>query len=229
MSHRTFTYVGTRPIRHDGVDKVTGRAAYGADFTLPGMLHAVVLRSPHAHARIVSIDTTDAEAVPGVKAVITGRDLPETTAKLSMGEGAIDLRDISENVIARTKVLYDGHAIAAVAATTIEAAREGARRIKVVYDVLEPVMTVDAAMAPDAPLLHDGMVTKGVHGDRTPSNVAARMELKRGNLEAGFASADVVVEREFRTPTVHQGYIEPHACVARMGEDGRAVVWCCTQ
>jgi len=231
VSDRTFTYVGTRPIRHDGVDKVTGRAAYGADFTLPGMLHAVVLRSPHAHARIVSIDTADAEAVPGVKAIITGHDFPETTAKLSMGEGAIDLRDISENVIARTKVLYDGHAIAAVAATTIDGAREAARRIKVTYDVLEPVMTVNAAMAPNAPLLHDGMMTKGARGSRAnvPSNVAARMELKRGDLDAGFAAADVVVEREFRTPTVHQGYIEPHACVARMGEDGRAVVWCCTQ
>jgi CO/xanthine dehydrogenase Mo-binding subunit len=229
MSERTFKYVGTRPIRHDGVDKVTGRAAYGADFALPGMLHAVALRSPHAHARIVSIDTRDAEAVPGVKAVVTAKDVPETRARLAMGEGAIDLRDISENMLARTKVLYDGHTVAAVAATSVSAAREGAARIKVVYEVLVPVMSIEAACAPGAPILHADMVTKGQHGATAPSNVAARMELKRGDLDKGFASADVVIEREFRTPTVHQGYIEPHACVARYGEDGRAVVWCSTQ
>ncbi len=229
MSARTFTQVGTRPIRHDGVDKVTGRANYGADFTLPGMLHGAVLRSPHAHARIVSIDTRAAEAMPGVKAVITGVDIPETNAKLLLGEGAIDLHDVGDNLLAHGKVLYHGHAVAAVAAVTAEAAREAAAQITVVYDLLEPVMTLDRAMAPDAPILHDGMVTKGQPGATGPSNVAARMELKRGDLAKGFAEADVVVEREFRTATVHQGYIEPHACVARYGEDGRAVVWCSTQ
>jgi CO/xanthine dehydrogenase Mo-binding subunit len=229
MSARTFTQIGTRPIRHDGVDKVTGRANYGADFTLPGMLHGAVLRSPHAHARIVSIDTSAAEAMPGVKAVITGVDIPETNAKLMLGEGAIDLHDVGDNLLAHGKVLYHGHAVAAVAAVTDEAAREAAAQIKVVYDVLEPVMTLDRAMAPDAPLLHDDMVTKGQPGASGPSNVASRMELKRGDLAKGFAEADVVVEREFRTATVHQGYIEPHACVARYGEDGRAVVWCSTQ
>src|SRR5262245_30482508 len=229
MSPRTFTQVGTRPIRHDGVDKVTGRANYGADFTLPGMLHGAVLRSPHAHARIVSIDTAAAEAAPGVKAVITGADIPETNAKLMLGEGAIDLHDVGDNLLAHAKVFYNGHAVAAVAAVTDEAARAAAALIKVVYDVLEPVMSVDRAMAPDAPILHKDMVAKGVHGASAPSNVASRMELKRGDLAKGFAEADVVVEREFRTATVHQGYIEPHACVARYGEDGRAIVWCSTQ
>ena len=229
MSARTFTQVGTRPIRHDGVDKVTGRANYGADFSLPGMLHGAVLRSPHAHARIVSIDTSAAEAMPGVKAVITGVDIPETNAKLMLGEGAIDLHDVGDNLLAHGKVLYNGHAVAAVAAVSAEAAGAAAAQIKVVYDVLEPVMTLDRAMAPDAPILHEGMVTKGQPGASSPSNVASRMELKRGDLAKGFAEADVVVEREFRTATVHQGYIEPHACVARYGEDGRAIVWCSTQ
>jgi len=225
---REFTYVGTRPIRHDGVDKVTGRASYGADMTWPGMLHGFVLRSPHAHARIVSIDTAAAEAMPGVQAVITGSDLPETTAKIALGEAAIDLRDIGDNVIARTKVLYHGHAVAAVAATTLDIARRAAETIAVVYDVLEPVMSIDRAIAADAPILHPAMRTKGAAAGE-PSNVASRMELKRGDLDAGFAEADLVVEREFRTPMVHQGYIEPHACIARCGEDGRAVVWCTTQ
>ena len=228
---REFTCVGTRPVRHDGVDKVTGRASYGADVTWPGMLHGVVLRSPHAHAHIVSIDTSAAEAMPGVHAVITGRDLPETTAKIALGEAAIDLRDIGDNVIARTKVLYHGHTVAAVAATTLDIARQAAETIAVVYEVLEPVMSIDRAIAADAPLLHPAMRTKGAPaaGATDASNIASRLELRRGDVDAGFAAADVVVEREFRTATVHQGYIEPHACIARCGEDGRAIVWCTTQ
>jgi len=215
-----FKYIGTRPIRHDGVDKVTGRAAYGADLSLPGMLHGVVLRSPHAHARIVSIDTSAAEATPGVRAVITGKDIPPNSAKLMLGgEAALDLRDMGDNLLAHDKALYHGHAIAAVAAVSVDAAREAAQKITVVYEPLPPVMTVDDAMAPGAPLLHDQFA----------KNVAHRMELKRGDTAQGFAAADVVVEREFRTPTVHQGYIEPHACVARSGQDGRATVWCTTQ
>jgi len=227
---RDFKYVGTRPIRHDGVDKVTGRASYGADPAWPGMLHGFVLRSPHAHARIVSIDTKAAEAVPGVHAVITGKDLPETTATIALGEAAIDLRDIGDNVLARTKALYHGHAVAAVAATTIDIARQAAAAIDVVYEVLEPVTGIDRAIAADAPILHPALRTKGASADAgRPTNIASRMELKRGDVDAGFAEADVVVEREFRTPMVHQGYIEPHACIARCGEDGRAVVWCTTQ
>ena len=229
MSERTFKQVGTRPIRHDGVDKVTGRASYGADFSLPGMIHGAVVRSPHAHARIVSIDTSAAEAAPGVKAVITGADIPETNAKLMLGEGTIDLHDIGDNVMAHAKVLYHGHTVAAVAASTAQAARDAAALIKVVYDVLEPVTSVDRAMAPDAPILDEAMTTKGQPDAKAPTNVAQRMELKRGDVAKGFADADVVVEREFRTATVHQGYIEPHACVARYGEDGRAIVWCSTQ
>ena len=232
MSEREFRYIGTRPIRHDGVDKVTGRANYGADFSLPGMLHGLVLRSPHAHARIVSIDTRAAEALPGVKAVVTGQDFVETTAKLSMGEGAIDLHDIADNVIARRKALYDGHPVAAVAATSLETAREALALIQVTYDVLEPVMSIDRAIAAGAPLLHEDMVTKGKPSKNAPAgptNVAGRLEFSRGDLAAGFAEADVVTEHEFRTPTVHQGYIEPHACVARSGEDGRVLLWTTTQ
>jgi CO/xanthine dehydrogenase Mo-binding subunit len=231
MSGATFTAIGTRPIRHDGVDKVTGRANYGADFTLPGMLHGAVVRSPHAHARIVSIDTIDAERVPGVRAVVTGKDFALTDAKLGMGEGAMDLHDMSDNLLARDKVLYDGHAVAAVAATSPEAAAEAARLVKVEYDVLEPVLSVDRAMEPGAPILHPDMVThaRPPVKESGPTNIAGRLELTRGNIEQGFAEADVVVERVFRTPTSHQGYIEPHACVARVNEDGRIAIWTTTQ
>ncbi len=230
MSERTFDVVGTRPIRHDGVDKVTGRAAYGADANWPGMLHGVLLRSPHAHARIRSIDTRAAAAMPGVKAVLVGADLPDTNAAISLGEAAIELRDMSHNMLARDKVVYHGQAVAAVAATTLDIARAAADAIRVDYEPLRPVLTVDEALAPDAPILHEDMVTKGAAvGAKTHTNLAARYEFKRGDVAAGFADADIVVEREFRTPTVHQGYIEPHACVARCGEDGRAVIWCTTQ
>ena len=139
------------------------------------MIHGAVVRSPHAHARIVSIDTSAAEAAPGVKAVITGEDIPETNAKLMLGEGAIDLHDIGDNAMAHAKVLYHGHSVAAVAAVTPQAARDAAALIKVVYDVLEPVTSVDRAMAPDAPILDDTMTTKGQPGANAPTNVAQRM------------------------------------------------------
>src|SRR5262249_19190611 len=130
---KDFKYVGTRPIRHDGLDKVTGRANYGADFALPGMLYAGVLRSPHAHARIVSIDTTAAEAMPGVRAVITGRDIPENFAKVAMGgEGTFDMHDMGDNALAHRKALYHGHAVAAVAAVSLPAAAGAGARIQLV-------------------------------------------------------------------------------------------------
>jgi CO/xanthine dehydrogenase Mo-binding subunit len=227
----TYAYVGTRPIRHDGVDKVTGRANYGADVSLPGMLYGAVVRSPHAHARILSIDTSRAAAMPGVKAIVTGNDIPETSAKLAMGEGALDLHDIGDNMLAHGKALYHGHAVAAVAATSLELAREAAAQVDVRYEPLPPVLSLDQAIAPGAPILHANLVTRGRAGATTPgpTNVAARLELRRGDVERGFAEADVVVEREFRTRMVHQGYIEPHACVARWGSDGRAVIWTTTQ
>jgi CO/xanthine dehydrogenase Mo-binding subunit len=227
-----FEFVGTRPIRHDGMDKVTGRAAFGADISLPGMLHGAVVRSPHAHARILSIDTSAAEALPGVKAVVTGSEIARSDKKVYLGgEGGFDLTDMGDNAMAHEKALYNGHAIAAVAASTPEIAREAARLVRVEYDVLEPALTLERALAKDAPILHADMTTGGKPLEHMtgPTNLAARMELKRGDVDAGFAEADVVVEHEFRTPMVHQGYIEPHATVARVGADGRIVLWTTTQ
>jgi CO/xanthine dehydrogenase Mo-binding subunit len=228
---RKYRWIGTRPIRHDGVDKVTGRANFGADFSLPGMLWGKVLRSPHAHARIKSIDVSAALELDGVKAVITSADLPEISSEAgSSGESPIDFRHLSLNVLARDKVLYHGHPVAALAATTPEIAERALEHIRVEYEPLPCVLDVMEAMSPDAPILHDDLRTRGV----TPapdhaSNVATRMELANGDVEKGFAEADVVLEREYTTRTVHQGYIEPHAVVARTGEDGQSIVWCCTQ
>ena len=221
-----YKWVGTRPIRPDGLDKVTGKAQFGADLTLPGMLFGKVVRSPHAHARILSIDTSAAESMLGVKAVITGSDFPDLVAN-----GAHPMAiDVSHNAIARDKVLYEGHVVAAVAATTRELAEAAAKAVEVSYEVLPHVLTVDEAMADNAPLLHEGMITKGVDpAPDQPSNIASRIVHERGDLEQGFGEAEVVVEREFTTKPVHQGYIEPHAAVADANSDGRANIWCSSQ
>ena len=228
---KEYKVIGTRPIRHDGVDKVTGRAIYGADFQITGLLHGRVLRSPHAHARIVSIDTSRAETHPGVKGVVTAQDLPPAEDKMAyLGEGAVNLKYLCDNILASDKVLYKGHAIAAVAATNPHIAEEACQLIDVEYEVLPPVLEVRQAMEPDAPLLHENLKTSslGETADK-PSNVASHLQHKKGDIEKGFAEADVVIDREFVTGTVHQGYIEPHNATALYNPDGQLTVWCSTQ
>ena len=229
--NKEYKVIGTRPIRHDGVEKVTGRALYGADFQTAGLLHGKVLRSPHAHARIISIDTNRAEAYPGVKGVVTAQDLPTAEDKVAdLGEGAVNLKYLCDNVLASDKVLYKGHAIAAVAATNPHIAEEACKRIDIEYEVLPPVLEVRQAMAPDAPLLHEDLKTSsmGETADE-PSNVASHLQHKKGDLDRGFNEADVIIEREFVTGTVHQGYIEPHNATALYNPDGQLTVWCSTQ
>lgn len=226
-----YQVIGTRPIRHDGVDKVVGRAQYGADVRLSGLLYGAVLRSPHAHARIVSIDTREAEALPGVQAVVTGADLPVLEDKIAeQGEGAVNLRYQSENILARNKVLYYGHAVAAVAATSPHIASEATKLIQVTYELLPPVLDVRRAMRDDAPILLDDLRTDelGKKGSN-PSNIAAHIQHKRGDVDKGFAEAAVVVEREFTTSMVHQGYLEPHNATALYSADGQLTVWTSTQ
>ncbi len=228
---REFKYIGRRTIRPDGFDKVTGRAQYGADLSLPGMIWGRTLRSPHAHAKILSIDTSKAEAHPDVLAVVTFKDFGSVQAEtINAGEGAADVLDLARNCLADNKVLYHGHAIAAVAARTERAADDALALIDVKYEALPPVLDVEDAMQASAPVLHEDMFTQGYEETPDkPSNIATRLEMKMGDVDAGFAEADVIVEREFRTPTAHQGYIEPHACTARYDEDGQSMVWCCTQ
>ena len=226
-----FKVVGTRPIRPDGVDKVTGRAKFGADLHLPGMLVGKVLRSPHPHAKLISIDTSKAEKLSGVKAIVTRDDFGEMPAPVGpQGPVYTDFRDITRNMMAREKVLFDGHAVAAIAATSESVAKRAMKLIKVKYEPLPHVIDPVEAMQPGAPVLHEKMITEGVQPKpRKASNVAIRHEASIGDVEAGFKKADVIVEREFDTKTVHQGYIEPHACVANVAEDGMAELWCSTQ
>jgi CO/xanthine dehydrogenase Mo-binding subunit len=214
-----FKVIGTRPDRPDGIDKVTGRARFGADMVLPGMLTGRILRSPHAHARIRSIDTSKAEALSGVKAVVTRADFDDVPE---------DMADILDNCMAGTKALYDGHAVAAVAANSSAVARKALKLIEVDYEVLPHVTDVDEAMQPDAPVLHEGCQQETVPEGMSP-NVIARSEFGHGDVEAGLAQADRVVKRTFRTAATHQGYIEPHACVATMSADGQGDLWVCTQ
>jgi len=226
-----YKVLGTRPVRHDGADKVTGRAKYGADIQLSGMLHGAILRSPHAHAKILSIDTSQAKKMPGVRAVVTAGDLPDLQDKVAhLGEGAVNLAHLGGNVLARDKVLYKGHAVAAVAASDRHQAAAALERIKVEYEPLPAVTWVLDAMQDDAPLLHDDVFTDemGKQADR-PSNVPTHLHFEQGDVEQGFGEADVIIEREFRTASVHQGYIEPHASTAHWNQDGHLTVWTSTQ
>lgn len=223
-SGRNFSSVGTRPIRPDGIDKVTGRARYGADFNMAGQLVGRILRSPHAHAIIKKIDTSKAEKLAGVKAVITAKDLPDLT------DGDAAMYDILDNSMARTKALYDGHAVAAVAAIDARTARQALKLIEVDYEVLPHVTDVDEAIKHTAPLINDAIFTEGLEEKPAkPSNVTKRTQYGHGDVHQGFGEADFVVERSFKTEQTHQGYIEPHACVASVNPDGTADLWVCTQ
>ena len=223
-------WIGKRTIRPDGEDKVTGRASFGADFAQAGMLWGKVLRSPYPHARIKSIDLDRAAAAPGVKAVMSGADLVDFPLDTPVLVGPADMRFVSRNVMARDKALYAGHAVAAVAATTAEAAEAALALIDVDYEVLPWVIDVDEAMRPDAPVLHDFLRTQGVDlAADLPTNVASRAEFTLGDVDDGFAEADVVIERDFKTKPVHQGYIEPHACLVSVAADGRATIWSSSQ
>jgi CO/xanthine dehydrogenase Mo-binding subunit len=217
-------WIGQRTVRPDGVDKVTGRAAFAADTTMPGMIWGKVLRSPHPHARIRAIDTSKAEKLPGVKAVITSRDIVDFPLDKPVILGIQDMRWMCRNVMARDKALFHGHPIAAVAAMSEAIAAQACALIEVDYEVLPWAIEIDDALKPDAPILHDFMKFEG-----KPSNIAAKLEIKKGDIEQGFAEAEIVIERSFTTRAVHQGYIEPQACLVSVGADNKTVIWSSSQ
>ena len=228
---QAFKWVGTRPVRPDGVPKVTGAAKFGADYHLPGMIYGKVLRSPHAHARIRSIDTSRAAALPGVKAVMTGADLPDHPFQYIGPERlSVNFWHVTRNIMAREKVLYEGHAVAAVAAISMAIANRALALIDVDYEVLPHVIDVEEAMAEDAPLLFEDMITRGVDpAPNRPSNVSKRVGFEIGDLDAGFAEADEVIEKHYRTAPIHQAYIEPQACLANWEGGGKAELWSSSQ
>ncbi|GMU41779.1 MAG: carbon-monoxide dehydrogenase large subunit [Chloroflexota bacterium] len=227
--------IGTRPIRPDGVDKVTGRATYGADVRLPGLLQGRVKRSPHAHAIIKRIDLSRALALPGVLAAVTFDDLPVPHEQvMETVRGPLPTAWDSERVLARRKVLFRGHPIAAIAALDHHIAEDALELIDVEYEVLPAVVTIDDALRPDAPILHDDGKAALVPGlfepvDGRESNIARTITLGFGDLDAGFATADVILERQYETAMVHQGYIEPHNATAVWSQDGKVTIWTSTQ
>ena len=242
LSNQEFNVVGTRPIRQDGADKVTGRALYGADIRLPGLLHGKILRSPHAHARIKSIDASRALALRGVHAVVTADEMAQPSGIIAdQAEGSLsNARFMSNNIMAKDKALYKGHAVAAVAADNPHVAEQALSLIDVEYEVLPVVLDAKEAMKEEAPLVHDRLANQynarsragGTRsGDDTEksTNVSNRFEFQLGDLESGFQAADVIVEKEVSTVAVHQGYIEPHSATAMWHSDGNLTIWSSSQ
>ena len=224
MNEMNNKWIGKNTVRPDGAEKVTGRAEYGADTSMPGMIWGSVLRSPHPHAKIISINTKKAEALKGVKAVITSKDIVDFPLDTPVILGIQDMRWMCRNVMAKDKVLFHGHPLAAVAATTQEIAAKACELIEVEYEILPWSIDIEDAIKPDAPILHDNYT----FNDK-PSNIVGTLEHKKGNLEEGFAKADVIIERNFKTEAVHQGYIETHACLVSVAGDGRATIWSSSQ
>jgi CO/xanthine dehydrogenase Mo-binding subunit len=213
--------VGERVLRLDGKEKVTGEAIYLPDFVLPKMLHGKILRSPHAHARILSIDASAALALPDVKAVITAADIPDHR------HGPLIL---DRPVLARDKVFFVGEPVAAVAAATSEAAERGLRLIKVKYQRLLAVLDPEAALEDSAPVIHEDLeqfvalfpVVRG-------GNVCSKTTIEAGDVEKAFAESDYVREDTFRTQMVHQAHLEPNGAVAKIDAQGNITCWTSTQ
>ena len=221
---KKYNVIGTRPVRPDGTDKVTGRALYGADFEMAGLLHGKILRSPHPHARIKSINFDEALKIDGVLAVVTSKDLPDNPdgiSSIAYGRG---------NILAKDKVLYVGHAIAGVAAIDSHTAEEALEAIKVEYEILSPSLSVEEAMDNSSEIIHENAFMKEF-GEMTTTNnnIDEHFQHKMGNVSKGFEEADVVVEGKYSTVMVHQGYIEPHAATALWKADGTITVWNSTQ
>jgi CO/xanthine dehydrogenase Mo-binding subunit len=216
--------IGAAVGRVEGADKVSGQATYGADVHFPDTLWGKILRSPYPHARIVRIDTTKAWQVPGVKAIVTGKDEPEHYQGKS-------IRDIP--VLCWDKVRYIGDKVAAVAAESRDAAEEAINLIDVEYEELPAVFDVIEAMKPGAPVLHDNAPAY----DGAPkeimaaagTNVVNKLTFGKGDIEKGFAEADLVLEHTFRMPIHHQGYLEPQSFLVKIEDDGKVNAWASTK
>jgi carbon-monoxide dehydrogenase large subunit len=214
--------IGTSTVRSEGAEKVTGRAIYATDVMLPGMLWAKVLRSPIAYGRIKHIDVSRARALPGVHAVVTGADV----------QGRLIGRKIYDMpILAHDGVRFAGEKIAGVAAKSEEIAEAAVELIEVEYEEWAPLLDPLAALQPSAPLLHPAVQSyRGLlHSIEKPSNVFVDLSWKKGDVDAGFCEADLILENTFTTSPVHQGYLEPHSCVVQAENTGGAQIWACSK
>jgi xanthine dehydrogenase molybdenum-binding subunit len=218
-----YTVVGRRIPRVDAFSKVTGEAIYSGDVLLPNMLHGKILRCPYPHAKLLKLDITKAKAVPGVKAVITADDVPGYKHKSTL------LFDGLPH-LAKDKAVYAEQPVAVVAAVSVKVAEEALKLIEVEYEVLTPILDVEEAGKPDAPLIHNDLFTnittlREPQKNDQPSNIAHSLIINRGDLEEGFKNADIVIEKTFKTCPVNQGYVEPIASIAEIDPDGKIIVW----
>ena len=224
MNEINNKWIGKNTVRPDGAEKVTGRAQYSSDTSMPGMIWGHVLRSPHPHAKIISIDTKKAESLEGVKSVITSKDIVDFPLDTPVTLGIQDMRWMCRNIMARDKVLFHGHPLAAVAATTEAIAEKACQLIEVQYEILPWAIDIEDAIKDDAPILHEH-----IKFNNKPSNIAGTLEHKKGDIEEGFSKADIIIERDFKTEAVHQGYLETHSCLVSVAADGRATIWSSSQ
>ncbi len=213
--------LGSSMTRVDAEEKVTGRAIYGEDVQLPRMIYGVLLRSPHAHAKILSVDTRVAEQMPGVKAIVSAKDT-------DMGYFGYELHDY--RVFAVDKVRFRGEPVAAVAATTKDIAKAAAAKIKVEYEELPAVFDPELALKDDAPLVHEDCTAYAIDWEtERHGNLCYRIEVEDGDIEQGFAEADEIIMAEYETPEAHPAAIEPHSATAMRDVGGRISVWTSTQ
>ena len=227
---KDYKVVGTRPIRHDGYEKVTGKAIYGADIKLPGLIWGAVSRSPHAHAKIISIDTSEAKKMAGVLAVITHEDMPKAENKMvDLGEGSVNFKWASEKLMANNKVIYRGQPVAAIAAIDRHVAEEAARKILVEYEVLDSVTNVVDAMKENAPIILEDLIGDDLGEKIHNTNMSEHIRHDFGDVEKSMEDSDHIFEGEFNMEMVHQGYIEPHNATAVWNEDGQIKIWTSTQ
>lgn len=235
-SKKKYKVIGNNPIRHDGYDKVTGRAIYGADVKLPGLIWGEVLRSPYAHAKIKSINISKAEKFEGVFSVITSKDIPINSnyddnhiKNLQKRMPNMNLKRDVDNILASEKVLYKGHPVAAVAAKDRNTAKEACKLIEVEYEVLEPVKNVDEAIRKNAPIILEDLEGDHLGKIVTNTNIAKHFRHAFGDIDKAFNNCDLVIEKEFNLQMVHQGYIEPHNATAHWDENDHLSLWSSTQ
>ncbi|MBI2204446.1 MAG: xanthine dehydrogenase family protein molybdopterin-binding subunit [Candidatus Rokubacteria bacterium] len=211
--------VGQRVVRHDARDKVQAATAYAGDWAMPGMLHGVVVRSPYPSARIRGIDTTKAAAMRGVACVLTARDVPRNTLMTDVPGQTTTVGPLRAklHVLAEDRVRHQGEPVALVAAETLEQARDAADAVEVDYEPRPGVFDAEQALAPDAPKVHD------------EGNLLAHWRIARGDVDAAFAGAAVVVEGEYRTQFVDSAYLEPETGVAWIDSDGVITIRLSTQ
>ncbi|HEY1267620.1 MAG TPA: molybdopterin cofactor-binding domain-containing protein, partial [Candidatus Binatia bacterium] len=217
MAKAELNVVGTSPARIGGVERVVGKGVYGIDVMLKDQLHGGILRSRYAHAKIVSIDTREAKALPGVHAVVTAADAPD----VRYGRSYID-----RYILARHKVRFMGDPVAAVAAETPALVKQALKKIKVIYEPLPVVIDPEDAMRPEAPTLHEDMpLPKNLPEGVKVKNVCGFTAVHVGDPEKAMAEADVIVEEAYETKMIHPQYLEPRMTAAQVEPNGRLTVW----